>query len=91
MEIDNLVSAFERTLSLLQASKSSDWAGLSVEEVTLLIEQELEKARNSQPLELKRFRYLFAPTGSLQEISIDNGWGNEFIELANVIDRFTGV
>lgn len=29
----------------------------------------------------------FAPTGSLQEISIANGWGNKFIELSNKVDE----
>jgi hypothetical protein len=30
---------------------------------------------------------LFAPTGSIQEISIDNGWGAEFIKLAAEVDK----
>lgn len=30
---------------------------------------------------------LFAPTGSLQEISIDSGWGSKFIELSQKIDK----
>lgn len=31
--------------------------------------------------------YFFAPTGSLQEISISNGWGEEFIEVSEAIDK----
>src|SRR3954447_18266210 len=34
---------------------------------------------------------LFAPTGALQEISIDRGWGDEFPQLAARFDRATGV
>ncbi len=30
---------------------------------------------------------LFAPTGSLQEISISSGWGEEFLDLAARFDR----
>lgn len=30
--------------------------------------------------------FFFAPTGSLQEISISNGWGEKFIEIAEAID-----
>lgn len=29
---------------------------------------------------------LFAPTGDLQEIAIDNGWSEEYMELAEIID-----
>lgn len=29
----------------------------------------------------------FAPTGPLQELSLDSGWGDEFIALANLFDE----
>ena len=31
-------------------------------------------------------RVLFAPTGSIQEVSLSSGWGQEFIELADKFD-----
>ena len=89
MEVDNLVLALEKTLSLLGESKSSDWAGLTVEEVIRQLEDELDRARNSQPMDLKRLGFLFAPTGTLQEISIDNDWANEFLEISKTIDKHT--
>lgn len=36
---------------------------------------------------VNRFNLLFGPTGSLQELSIDNGWGNVFLELASRWDE----
>ena len=33
--------------------------------------------------------FLFAPTGSLQEVSLSNGWGDEFIQLASKMDKLT--
>ncbi len=90
MEVDQLVLALERTLLFLRKSESSDWASLSIEEVMRQLKVELDKARNSQPLDTKKLGALYAPTGSLQEISIDNGWGKEFIEIANIIDQFMG-
>jgi len=30
---------------------------------------------------------LFAPTGPIQEVSIDSGWGIEFLELAERFDK----
>ena len=32
---------------------------------------------------------LFAPTGAIQEISIENGWGTEFLRISEVVDQFT--
>lgn len=36
---------------------------------------------------LKELRFLFAPTGSFQEHSIDNGWAYEYLELADKFDK----
>lgn len=35
---------------------------------------------------INKMKSLLGPTGSLQEISISSGWGNEFIEIANTIE-----
>lgn len=88
MEVGHLVLALERTILFLRKSESSDWASLSIEEVIRQLKVELDKAGNPQSLDINRLRSLYGPTGSLQEISIDNGWGKEFIEIANIIDQF---
>ncbi len=36
----------------------------------------------------KEISHLFAPTGNLQEIAIDSGWSKEYMELAEIIDRY---
>ncbi len=36
----------------------------------------------------KQISLLFAPTGDLQEIAIDSGWSEEYMELAEIIDRY---
>jgi hypothetical protein len=36
--------------------------------------------------DLHQLSVLFAPTGPLQEVSIDSGWGDTFLELAERID-----
>lgn len=86
MEVDYLVVALEKTLSLLWESESSLYGSLSVEEVICQLEDKLDKRKKSQQVDIERLRFLFAPTGSIQEISIDNGWGKEFLEIANIID-----
>jgi hypothetical protein len=89
MEIDKLVSALEKTLFLLRKSESSFWSSLSVEEVIGILETELDKAKNSQQVDIHQLKYLFLPTAPIQEISIDNGWGNEFVEISEIVDQYT--
>ena len=38
-----------------------------------------------------RLRWLLAPTGNLQELSIENGWGQQFNELAAQLEHSCGV
>jgi hypothetical protein len=82
MEVDYLVIALEKALTFLRESKSSLYGSLTVEEVIHQLEDELDKRKKSQPVDIERIKFLFAPTGSIQEISIDNGWGKEFLEIA---------
>ena len=86
MEIDSLAITLEKTLALLRKSKSSLYSNLSVEEVILQLEEELNKRKGLRPVDMRRLKALFAPTGAIQDISIDNGWGTEFLILANVLD-----
>ncbi len=42
------------------------------------------------PAVWQRISLLFAPTGSLQEISISSGWGQGFLSVAQRMDRALG-
>lgn len=35
----------------------------------------------------KKLSFIIAPTNMLQDISIDYGWGDEFIEISDEIDK----
>ena len=88
MEIEKLISALQETISFLQNSQSSDWANMSVEDIIQELESEIVKAKNSQPIDSKLLGILFAPTGAIQETSIDNGWGDNFLRISELIDQF---
>ena len=90
MEVERLISALEETISFLQKSESSDWSSLSPQEIIRRLEAEVGKAQNRKPVDVDLLDRLFAPTGVLQEISMDNGWGTKFLRLAEIVDRFTG-
>ena len=88
MEIEKLISALEETISYLQTSRSSDWSTMPVGELIRRLESELAKAKNSKVVDISLLERLFAPTGVIQEISIDSGWGTKFLHISQVIDEF---
>jgi hypothetical protein len=90
MEIEKLISVLEETISYLRKSQSSDWSSIPVEEVIRRLEAEIKKARNAKPVDVIILDRLFAPTGAIQEISIDNGWGTKFLRISQVVDEFIG-
>lgn len=90
MELERLIFALEETVSLLQESKSSDWSPMPAEEIIRRLKLEISKAKNSRPIDVILLERLFAPTGPIQEISIDNGWGTKFLRLSEIVDEFIG-
>ena len=86
--MEELVTAIENAVLLLRKSQPSIWGTLSPVEAIELLEIKLNKIRTSQKFDKKLIQSLFAPTGSIQEISIDTGWGDEFIEISEVVDRY---
>jgi hypothetical protein len=89
MEIEKFASALEEALSYLRRSQRSDWSNMSVEEIIRRLEAEVVKAKNLKPVDVVLLDRLFAPTGVIQEISIDNQWGTQFLRISEVIDEFT--
>lgn len=55
----------------------------SVEEIWLELDRFKKRINQHDESVFSELEILFAPTGSLQEISIDNGWGNKFVELSS--------
>jgi hypothetical protein len=88
---EELISAFEKTIALLENSEDSAWANYSVREAVEILQSALESCRQTQKISSSgrsQINFLFLPTGALQEIAIDNGWGDEYLEIAAVIDKY---
>jgi len=90
MEVEKLIFALEETISYLRTSEATRWSALSPDEVIQKLEVELIRARNAQPVDVIKLERLFAPTGVIQEVSIENGWGTTFLHLSEVVDEFIG-
>ena len=90
MEVEILISALEETISYLRKSESSSWASMPIEELIRRLEAEVTKARNAKPVDVNLLERLFAPTGVLQETSIDNGWATKFLRISEIVDDWIG-
>ncbi len=89
--MDYLISALEKTIKLLENSEDSAWANYSVDEAKEILQSELENYKQTREISSSaksRINFLFLPTSALQEISIDNGWGDEYLEISDIIDGF---
>ncbi len=56
------------------------------EELITALDDHIEKLRSQDFAKLWNLIVLFAPTGSLQEISISSGWSTEYLALASEFD-----
>lgn len=82
-----LASVLRELAALLRRSGDSLWAPDSVDSIARVVARAVSRLERGRPLLLLglRLQFWFIPTGSLQEISIDNGWGQEYCDVA---DRF---
>lgn len=89
--MDELISAFEEIIELLDKSEDTIWANYTVEEAKEILQTELENYKQTRQLSDSakyRINFLFLPTGALQEISIDNGWGDKYVKIADIFDKY---
>ncbi len=84
---DEIRAPLERLCKLVRDSEDSLFAIDDASQLLKKLELELEfvktHGRIKNPLALK---FILLPTNSLQDIAIDNGWGEEYIELAEKIE-----
>lgn len=59
----------------------------NVNEVTEMLDQFDERIQKHDTAALDELALLFAPTAPFQEISISNGWSEEFLNIAKLFDR----
>lgn len=61
----------------------------SIEELVSEINSYIDSLKIGDESVIKDINFLFAPTGSLQEISISNDWVDKFIGISSVVDDLT--
>ncbi|MEX0813579.1 MAG: hypothetical protein WD048_15280 [Chitinophagales bacterium] len=64
------------------------WAGYdNPTELQDEIDKELNELKSGNLEMLDKFKNRFLPTATFQEISLSNGWGDEFIKLSDRFDK----
>ncbi len=85
----DLIHAIKKTIGLLENSKDSDWSSLTAVEIKEILQDELYKIENNQKFDKQELAVLFAVTSNVQETAMRNDWHKEYLEIADVIDKYT--
>lgn len=82
-----LAEILEQTIEHLAKSEASDWDPLTPSEVIRDIARANEAIANGRSIDKNTLKLHFAPTSSIQEIAMSNGWTNEYLKLAEQFDQ----
>ncbi|CAD5292438.1 conserved hypothetical protein [Alteromonas sp. 38] len=85
-----LVSILEDIEAFLNDSEDSIWSDMENVKVLSIIRNSITSLKASSKAKVARLDYLFLPTGPLQEISMANGWSDEYLVLAERFDDVSG-
>ncbi len=87
-KLKKVKNSFIRTIELLSKSAQSTYALKTPKEISAILNETMEKINEDNfEHKLKEISILFAPTGDIQLISIENGWGNEFLGLSMLLSK----
>jgi hypothetical protein len=82
-----MIEVLTRVKALLAGSRPSDWAALSPADVIAVLDRELQSLADRGRLhDTAELGSLFAPTAEIQEISMANDWGDEYLRLSSGFD-----
>lgn len=85
--MDQIIKLIEIIKLKITANTDLMWTHYnSIEELIAEIDLNSKLLENNDKKGLEFFQLLFLPTGTLQEISIQNGWAEEYLKLAAEFD-----
>jgi len=81
-----LIAVLKECPAYVEVSDDSDYAGEGVDRIAKRLRRDIARFEKGKRIIRFRLKLLFLPTGPLQDTSIDNGWGDEFVALAARFD-----
>jgi hypothetical protein len=83
-----LLQILEAIKSIITLETDLVWAYYeSIEKLIQELDELIEEIKVGKLETLKRLAMHFAPTSGFQELSIENGWSEEYLKLADRFDR----
>lgn len=89
--MQKLIAALGEAVDLLERSENSAMSNKSALEAKNILEKELKRLRENKNFSFfgkSKIKFLFLPSGALQEISIVNGWGDEYLQISAIVDEY---
>lgn len=81
---EKMIKVLSHLIDFLSESEPSAYASKTPNELAQVVAANLESMKVSSLLSSpEQMNNMFLPTASLQEIAMDNGWGNQYLELAS--------
>ena len=85
---DDLTMVLDDALAHVNASTNDGWGQRRpTQQIAQSLDELIRSLRMDGGVDHGAIRLAFAPTGELQELSIANGWADEFLSLATRVDH----
>ncbi|MBB1333491.1 hypothetical protein H5154_08240 [Pseudoalteromonas sp. SR44-5] len=85
---DNMEKVLTHLESFLCDSEESMFSSKTPEELLVVVSANLASVKSTGYLSSpEQMVNMFLPTASLQEIAMDNGWGSQYVELADHFEQ----
>lgn len=85
--MESLKDILIKTIEFLNQSEESDWSPLTPKEVIKNLEIQLERLERNEKTDQLLLEVEFAPTSTIQEISMANDWSDEYLKLSSKFDK----
>ena len=87
LDKERLCENLEKLYQLLVQSNDSAWSNESASKVAENVKCIYSDLKAGKRIDISRFLIQKLPTGPIDDIAIDNGWGDEWIEISKVLDE----
>ena len=87
--IEKLISVLNELLEIATRYETDvTWSHYDTKDEFIAdLDRHLSKLQSQDLSEIGELKSLFAPTGSLQEISLSSGWAENYLKIASDFDR----
>lgn len=87
-EISEIISIIKETRNHINDSTDVIWTNYkNAQELQNEMDNDIQDLENGKLISLEKYKMYFLPTATFQEISIANGWSEEYMKLAEKFDE----